>query len=77
MSSFQTPAGVDLGTKPVAAGTAATSTLSTEEEASRDQNGEEGEEELELPPPMKPISEPILVPPDDSQGQRVCLLFYM
>ncbi|RZF34081.1 hypothetical protein LSTR_LSTR011651 [Laodelphax striatellus] len=41
-----------------------------EEDTSRDQNGEEGEEELELPPPMKPIA---LAPPsatDDPQGQR-------
>ncbi|CAG2053063.1 unnamed protein product [Timema podura] len=42
-----------------------------------DQNGEEGEEEVELPPPMKPISEPILVTSagasggsDESQGKR-------
>lgn len=42
-----------------------------EEESARDQNGEEGEEEVELPPPMKPINEPILVPSDDAQGQRV------
>ncbi|XP_054274180.1 triple functional domain protein-like isoform X3 [Macrosteles quadrilineatus] len=41
-----------------------------EEESGRDQNGEEGEEEVELPPPMKPINEPILVPSDESQGQR-------
>ena len=38
------------------------------------QNGEEAEEEVELPPPMKPINEPILVPPDESQGHRVCLI---
>nr|CAD7197370.1 unnamed protein product [Timema douglasi] len=42
-----------------------------------DQNGEEGEEEVELPPPMKPISEPILVTSagasggsDEGQGKR-------
>nr|XP_024216575.1 triple functional domain protein isoform X4 [Halyomorpha halys] len=36
------------------------------------QNGDEADEEvLELPPPMKPISEPLLVPTsDDAQAQR-------
>ncbi|XP_075229474.1 trio Rho guanine nucleotide exchange factor isoform X4 [Lycorma delicatula] len=68
---IKTPANaLEMDTKPVAAGSAAASTIPPEEEAGRDQNGEEGEEDLELPPPMKPISEPILVPPDDSQGQR-------
>lgn len=47
--------------------------VGVEEESSRDQNGEEGEEEVELPPPMKPINEPILVSTDDTQGQRVSL----
>lgn len=45
--------------------------------AAADHNGEEVEEEVEveLPPPMKPISEPILVggssSAEDSQGKRV------
>lgn len=46
-----------------------------EEEVSRDQNGEEAEEEVVLPPPMKPISEPLLVPSDDTLGQRVSIHF--
>lgn len=67
-----------MGSKAVAAGSAIANILPAEEEASRDQNGEEGDDELELPPPMKPISEPILVPPDDSQGQRVSFsVFYV
>uniref|UniRef100_A0A1B6BZ31 DH domain-containing protein n=1 Tax=Clastoptera arizonana TaxID=38151 RepID=A0A1B6BZ31_9HEMI len=41
-----------------------------EDESLKDHNGEEAEEELELPPPMKPITEPILIPTDDVQGQR-------
>ncbi|XP_024083955.1 triple functional domain protein isoform X2 [Cimex lectularius] len=41
------------------------------EETTREPNGEEAEEEVvELPPPMKPISEPILVPADEPQNPR-------
>lgn len=39
-----------------------------------EQNGEEPDDELELPPPMKPISESILVAGDTASGvssQRV------
>jgi len=44
--------------------------VKVEEEATV-QNGEEVEEEtLEIPPPMKPISDPLLVPPEDTQAQR-------
>lgn len=52
-------------------GQPATLDVGVEEEVIRDPNVEEGEEEVELPPPMKPITEPILVPPDDAQAQRV------
>lgn len=45
-----------------------------EEEILQDWNGEEAEEEVVLPPPMKPISEPLHVPSDDTLGQRVSLL---
>lgn len=37
-----------------------------------DQNGEEAEDEVELPPPMKPINEPLVVAgSEDNQGKRV------
>lgn len=50
-------------------------TAEEEESPARLENGEEGEEEaVELPPPMKPIQEPILVPSDDTQGERVSIL---
>lgn len=43
-----------------------------EESPARLENGEEAEDEaVELPPPMKPIQEPILVPSEDGQGERV------
>lgn len=43
-----------------------------EEEASgRLENGEEGEEDVELPPPMKPIQEPLIVPSDEASGDGV------
>ncbi|KAL0280126.1 UNVERIFIED_CONTAM: hypothetical protein PYX00_001517 [Menopon gallinae] len=42
-----------------------------EESPARLENGEEAEDEaVELPPPMKPIQEPILVPSEDGQGER-------
>ena len=42
------------------------------ESSNRLENGEEGEEDaVELPPPMKPIQEPLLVPTEDSEGERV------
>ncbi|KAL1456436.1 hypothetical protein WDU94_001167 [Cyamophila willieti] len=34
------------------------------------ENGEEGEDDLELPPPMKPISESILVPNEQTHNNR-------
>lgn len=50
-------------------------TAEEEESPARLENGEEGEEEaVELPPPMKPIQEPILVPTDDAQGERVSIM---
>ncbi|GLH09852.1 Triple functional domain protein [Gryllus bimaculatus] len=65
---------------PAAAAAAAAATASAAAAAAAagpgylDQNGEEGEDEVELPPPMKPITEPILVAGnaanDDSQGKR-------
>lgn len=52
------------------------STAEEEESTGRLENDEEGEEEaVELPPPMKPIQEPLLVPTEDSQGERVSLIF--
>ncbi|KAK6629329.1 hypothetical protein RUM43_003146 [Polyplax serrata] len=47
------------------------STAEEEESTGRLDNDEEGEEDaVELPPPMKPIQEPLLVPTEDTQGQR-------
>lgn len=66
---FQSPVS-EMGNKQGQAGSGGVTGV--EEESTRDQNGEEVEEEVELPPPMKPINEPILVPNEDSQGQRVC-----
>uniref|UniRef100_A0A8D8Y3N1 Triple functional domain protein n=2 Tax=Cacopsylla melanoneura TaxID=428564 RepID=A0A8D8Y3N1_9HEMI len=48
------------------------SSLCTEEGEGRttSENGEEGEDDLELPPPMKPISESILVPNEQTHNNR-------
>ncbi|XP_018907690.2 triple functional domain protein isoform X1 [Bemisia tabaci] len=45
-----------------------------DEELCRETTGEEEEDELELPPPMKPISEPIVMPSDETQAQRTSAL---
>lgn len=56
--------------------------LSPRSPAPADHNGEEAEEEVEveLPPPMKPISETILVggtaSSEDGQGKRVSTINY-
>lgn len=49
-----------------------------EEEASgRLENGDEVDEEVELPPPMKPIQEPLIVPSDDAPGDGVRNFFLL
>lgn len=47
-----------------------------EEATARLENGDEGDEEVELPPPMKPIQEPLIVPSDDAPGDGVSYFFH-
>lgn len=67
--------GVATDTESVAGVVVSSAGGSTVSTPNREPNGEEPEEEVvELPPPMKPINEPLLVTSDEQQNTRVSIL---